>query len=85
MDLADSVKVSRDSTYSGYFKRFANFAYGTFTLYDTAVPVGFRYRQILSLLEKSYYPGPKIGPVWALPLSPAATYGIDFSFCSSGY
>ena len=34
---------------------------------------------------KSYYPSSKIGLVWALPLSLAATYGIDFSFCSSGY
>ena len=34
---------------------------------------------------KSYYPSPKIKLVWALPLSLAATYGIDFSFCSSGY
>ena len=36
-------------------------------------------------LIKSYYPGSKMDPVWALPLSLAATYGIDFSFCSSGY
>ena len=83
MDLADSVKVSRDSTYSGYFGRRPDFAYGALTLYDSAVPNGFRYRY--SYLHKSYYPGPKIGPVWALPLSLAATYGIDFSFCSSGY
>ena len=34
---------------------------------------------------KSYNPSPKIKLVWALPLSLAATYGIDFSFCSSGY
>ena len=28
---------------------------------------------------------PEQVPVWALPLSLAATYGIDFSFSSSGY
>lgn len=30
-------------------------------------------------------PQPRINPVWALPLSLAATQGIDFSFSSSGY
>ena len=43
MGLADSVKVSRDSTYSGYFGRRTDFAYGALTLYDSAVPNGFRY------------------------------------------
>ena len=43
MDLADSVKVSRDSTYSGYFGRRPDFAYGALTLYDSAVPNGFHY------------------------------------------
>ena len=33
----------------------------------------------------SYYPSPKMGLVWAAPLSLAATHGIDFSFYSSGY
>ena len=46
------------------------------------LPLSFR---LVTLYEWSYYPGPKMGPVWALPLSLAATYGIDFSFCSSGY
>ena len=83
MDLADSVKVSRDSTYSGYLSPILDFAYGALTLYDSAVPSGFRYRY--SYLFKSYYPGSKMDPVWATPLSLAATHGIDFSFCSSGY
>ena len=60
-----------------------NFAYGALTLYDSAVPNGFRYRY--SYLHKSYYPGSKMDPVWATPLSLAATHGIDFSFCSSGF
>ena len=46
------------------------------------IPLSFR---LITPIEKSYNPGPKMGPVWALPLSLAATYGIDFSFCSSGY
>ena len=33
----------------------------------------------------SYYPSLKMSLVWASPLSLAATYGIDFSFYSSGY
>ncbi len=34
---------------------------------------------------ESYNPAKKIPAVWALPLSLAATDGIDFSFSSSGY
>ena len=70
MDLADSVKVSRDSTYSGYFPPFQT---------DSAI-LSLSYSTM-----KSYNPSPKIKLVWALPLSLAATYGIDFSFSSSGY
>ena len=32
----------------------------------------------------SYNPTSKL-VVWAVPLSLATTYGIEFSFCSSGY
>ena len=42
-------------------------------------------QQLANSTMKSYYPSSKIGLVWALPLSLAATYGIDFSFSSSGY
>ena len=34
---------------------------------------------------ESYNPGKETFPVWALPISLAATDGIDFSFSSSGY
>jgi hypothetical protein len=34
---------------------------------------------------RSYNPGRETLPVWALPISLAATDGIDFSFSSSGY
>ena len=33
----------------------------------------------------SYNPSLKMSLVWATPLSLATTYGIDFSFYSSGY
>lgn len=33
----------------------------------------------------SYNPSPKMGLVWALPLSLAATYRISVDFFSSGY
>lgn len=56
MGPADSVKVSRDSTYSGYFRRPSDFAYGTFALYGAAVPNGFRYRSIFLLRMKVLQP-----------------------------
>ena len=56
MGPADSVKVSRDSTYSGYFRRQFDFAYGTFALYGSAVPSGFRYRIVFLLRVKVLQP-----------------------------
>lgn len=56
MGPADSVKVSRDSTYSGYFRRLCDFAYGTFALYGAAVPCGFRYRSVFLLRMKVLQP-----------------------------
>ena len=86
MGPADSAKVSRDSAYSGYCRRQCDFAYGTLTLSRSAVPNGFRYRIcLITPCIQSYYPGPKIRPVWAVPRPLAATDGIDFSFSSSGY
>lgn len=82
MGLADSVKVSRDSTYSGYLRSLFDFAYGTFTLYGLAVPNEFCYQKDFLLRTKVLLPH---NVVWAVPLSLAATYGIDFSFYSSGY
>ena len=85
MDPADSAKVSRDSTYSGYFGRRLDFAYGALTLYDSPFQTDSTILSLSYSAMKSYYPSPKIRLVWATPLSLAATYGIDFSFCSSGY
>ena len=48
----------------------------------------FQIRSTIVLLfssqRVSYNPSPKMGLVWATPLSLAATYGIDFSFYYSG-
>ena len=84
MGSVDSVRVSRDPTYSGYFsKQNAIFAYGTNTLCGPA------FNSVLLIVfvlkEKSYNPAGKIPAVWAVPLSLAATDGIDFSFFSSRY
>ena len=59
------------------------FVYGTVTLYGRAfllVPLTTN-NQIL----ESYNPAEETSTVWALPISLAATDGIDFSFSSSGY
>ncbi len=59
------------------------FAYGTVT------PCGAPF-QTLPLtfhnpILESYNPARETLTVWAIPISLAATDGIDFSFCSSGY
>ena len=79
---ARSHKVSRVSWYSGYRHVRFPFMYGAFTLCG-------RLSQNLSIkLTESI---PRSEPqhartlVWALPVSLAATPGIDVSFSSSGY
>lgn len=59
-----------------------DFAYAAFTLFGPPF-------QAVKLsgpvsMAGSYNPG-RVLPVWALPLSLATTYGIDFSFFSSAY
>ena len=59
------------------------FVYGTVTLYGRAfllVPLTTH-----NLILESYNPERETLSVWAIPLSLAATDGIDFSFSSSGY
>ena len=77
-----SHRVPRVPWYSGScFPRFP-FAYGAFTLSGRS----FQYRSAGSargLLQSE--PRSARTPVWALPLSLAATGGIDVSFSSSGY
>ena len=79
---APSVKVPRVSTYSGYRHVTSSFAYGAFTL------SGWLSQNHSATLSKSIPRSEPRGartPVWALPVSLAATPGIDVSFSSSGY
>ena len=79
---ARSIKVPRVSMYSGSRRVNSSFAYGAFTLSG-------RLSQNLSakLVESLPRSEPRAArsPVWPLPLSLAATHGIDVSFSSSGY
>ena len=60
------------------------FVYGTVTLCGRPFHVKIPLTTHNPILE-SYNPARKIPTVWALPISLAATDGIDFSFSSSGY
>ena len=77
-----SIKVSRVSMYSGSRLVSSSFAYGAFTL------SGWLSQNHSAKLAESI---PRSEPqhartlVWALPVSLAATPGIDVSFSSSGY
>ena len=77
-----SIKVSRVSWYSGSRLADSSFAYGAFTL------SGWLSQNHSAKLAESI---PRSEPqhartlVWALPVSLAATPGIDVSFSSSGY
>ena len=79
---ASSHKVSRVSWYSGSCRPGPDFVYGAFTL------SGWLSQNHSAKLAESI---PRSEPqhartlVWALPVSLAATPGIDVSFSSSGY
>ena len=77
-----SIKVPRVSMYSGFRHVFLSFAYGTVTL------SGLLSQNSSARLEESIMrsePRSARTAVWALPVSLAATSGIDVSFSSSGY
>ena len=79
---ASSIKVSRVSMYSGYCLAGPFFAYGAFTL------CGRLSQNLSAKLSGSIVqsePHDACIMVWPLPLSLAATHGIDVSFSSSGY
>ena len=79
---AHSIKVSRVSMYSGYRHVIFPFAYGAFTL------SGRLSQNLSARIDESIMrsePRNARIPVWALPISLAATFGIDVSFSSSGY
>ena len=79
---AYSVKVSRVLTYSGSCCVTLGFVYGAFTLSRRS----FQYRST-TFDESRMQSEPRSArtTVWALPLSLAATHGLDVSFSSSGY
>ena len=79
---AYSIKVSRVSMYSGSRLVNSSFAYGAFTLSGR-----LSQNRSAKLVESIPRSEPRIArnPVWPLPISLAATLGIDLSFSSSGY
>ena len=79
---ACSVKVPRVSTYSGSRHVNSPFAYGAFTLSGRLSQN--RSAKLTESIPRSEPRGART-PVWALPVSLAATPGIDVSFSSSGY
>ena len=79
---APSIKVPRVSMYSGYCHVNPPFAYGAFTL-SGWLSQNHSARFIESIMQSEPHGARTM--VWALPRSLAATYGIDFSFSSSGY
>ena len=82
MVSAHSHRVSRVPWYSGSCRAASDFGYGALTLsgrlFQCRSPV------LRRSLTQSEPRNARIS-VWALPLSLAATYGIDVSFSSSGY
>ena len=83
---ADSVGVPRDPTYSGTLRELVRCRIrGCHPLWP-AFPCRSTNRPICdSHVEGPTTPQGKTPAVWAIPLSLAATNGIDFSFFSSGY
>ena len=79
---APSVKVPRVSTYSGSRLVIPAFAYGAFTL-SGWLSQNHSANSHESIVRSE--PRSARTPVWALPVSLAATSGIDVSFSSSGY
>ena len=80
----DSHEVPRASQYSGTGCVLFGFEYGAITR------CGGAFQLTSSAYSRITYAGPttpngRNHPVWALPISLAATPGIDLSFSSSGY
>ena len=79
---AHSHKVSRVSWYSGSCRLCLVFRYGAFTLSGRLSQN--RSAKLVESIPRSE-PQHARTLVWALPISLAATLGIDVSFSSSGY
>jgi hypothetical protein len=85
MVLPDSDGISRVPPYSGSTQEGMTFDYRAFTFYSGPFQVAssnsFFCNSVLSVLQ----PQEASLLVWALPVSLAATQGIEFSFSSSRY
>ena len=79
---AHSDKVSRVSSYSGYCLVSSTFTYTAFTFSGRSFQ-DLSVSRFESIMQSE--PRKASSPVWALPRSLAATYGITFVFSSSGY
>ena len=82
----DSVQVSRDWTYSGAPMVCVYFRVRDCHPLWSAFPNGSAKKLLYdSHVRDPTTPQRKTSAVWAIPVSLAATQGIDFSFYSSGY
>ena len=83
MGPADSHPLSRDGYYSGYSSDHFTFAYRAITLYGGS----FQSSSASVTIPKWSPTTPErhVSLVWAIPLSLAATDGVEFSFFSSSY
>ena len=79
---AHSIKVSRVSMYSGSCYVTSVFAYGAFTLFGW-LSQNHSADSYESRMQSEPHGARTM--VWPLPVSLAATSGIDVSFSSSGY
>ena len=77
-----SDQVSRVWPYSGTRAALVIFTYGILTLFDWP---SHAIRLTTQVLKAVHTPEGFLLPVCPLPRSLAATYGIEFSFFSSGY
>ena len=80
----DSVRVSRDPTYSGALLALNRVS--PTGLSPSAVKLSSLFSYAINYIYcRSYNPEKETLSVWAIPVSLAATKGMDFSFSSSGY
>ena len=79
---AHSDKVSRVSSYSGYCLVSSTFTYTAFTFSGRSFQ-DLSVSRFESIMQSE--PRKASSPVWALPRSLAATYGITIVFSSSPY
>ena len=77
-----SLRIPRARRYSGYRTSAFDFAYRTLTVSGQA-----SHPVLLSsaVLIPVHTPQILLSPVWPLPISLAATFGISFDFSSSAY